>query len=206
MKMDFNIYIVDDASSDRTKSIGKSLAGKNPKIIYVRFERGPSRRENLALAFKKSKNEVIVLMDIDLSVNLRYLQKILEKIEKGSHISTGSRYMGINAKRTLSRKIISIVYNKFIRVYFGSKIKDHQCGFKAFRREVLLEVLKDMGYDKSMKRGWFWDAELLIRAQNKGYKVSEVPVHWSAGEQSSFNFKREMRMLNKLLNLKKELK
>ena len=56
----------------------------------------------------------------------------------------------------------------------------------------------DMGYDTQMMRGWFWDAELLLRGQKEGYSIKEFPVFWEAGKQSSFNFGRELRIIRYL--------
>jgi hypothetical protein len=90
-----------------------------------------------------------------------------------------------------------------MKIYFHSKIKDHQCGFKAFKKEKLLQLLDEMGYEKT--RGWFWDVELLVRAQRKGYSIDEFPVEWKEGKLSSFNIQRELRMLPYVLKLKWKL-
>ena len=64
-----------------------------------------------------------------------------------------------------------------MKLYFRSKVKDHQCGFKAFKKEVIFNLIKELGYDKTFKRGWFWDVEHLIRAQRKGYNVYEFQAN-----------------------------
>ena len=82
---------------------------------------------------------------------------------------------------------------------------DHQCGFKAFKKSVLMDLVKSAGYDSTFKRGWFWDAEILIRARRTGYKIVEIPVTWKSGDKSSFNFKNELRMIPYMLKLRSEL-
>lgn len=52
-----------------------------------------------------------------------------------------------------------------VRLLLHSKLYDHQCGFKAFRRGPLLELL-----DEIENQHWFWDTELLVRAQHRGYR------------------------------------
>ncbi len=205
LRRNFDIYIVDDGSTDNTKKIGEALSRKS-KIHYIRFNNGPSRRENLAQAFRKSTKDVTMFIDADLSTNLNYMAEVLNKIDEGYDISIGSRYMGIKPKRKLSRRIISILYNSFLRLYLGSKIKDHQCGFKSFNKKCLLKLLDEMGYDKSLHRGWFWDAELLIRAQNNSCRIAEVPVEWESGARSTFRFGTELKMLKSIYNLKRKLR
>ena len=202
----FEVIIVDDNSSDNSPNICKKISRKIKKVRYLRYNIGPSRRENLAKSFKKARGSIIALVDTDLSVDPIYTKRLFKEIENGADISTGSRYVkGSYIKRTISRKIISYFYNLFMQFYFNSNIHDHQCGFKAFRREVILDLISDMGYDSKFVRGWFWDTELLIRAQRKSYKVVEFPIRWVHGQKSEFNLKRELRMIPYVLRLRKKL-
>jgi len=203
-KRDFEIFIVDDGSKDKTQNVGRELA-KNSKVRYIRFEKGPTRRENLAKCFRYATKEIIAFMDADLSADLKYLKRLLDEIDSGNDIAIGSRYRGISSRRGFKRFFISSLYNFFMRLYFNSNIMDHQCGFKAFDRKVLFILLESMGYDKSMRRGWFWDAEILIRAQRKKYRIAEFAVKWNRSQKSTFNFKQELKMISYLIRLRKEL-
>lgn len=198
----FEIYIVDDNSSKKVSQDLEQTQFKK-KIKYLRFDNGPSRRENLALAFRNAKFDKIFLMDIDLTPHLDYLLKCIDSLDLATDIVIGSRYAGIQPERTLDRLIISKIYNFSLRLAFNSKVYDHQCGFKLFKKDKLFIVLDKLGYDKSFTRGWFWDAELLIRAQRTNMKIKEVPMEWVDREigKSSFNFLRELRMLPKIIKL-----
>ncbi len=201
LKKQFELIIVDDSSTDNTGEIGKTLAKQYKQIAYQYYENGSSRRENLSKAFRTAKGETIAFMDLDLSVDLSYLSHLIKSIQTHD-IAIGSRYKGTHAQRTVFRRIVSMLYNTFMRFYFGSKIEDHQCGFKAFKREKLFSLLDEMGYDATFKRGWFWDAELLFRAQKKNYSIDEFSVEWHEGKLSSFNIKRELKMLPYVLKLR----
>jgi len=195
----FEIVIVDDNSTDKTSLLADKLSIKyNTEGHSVRhrfFNNGPSRRENLAVAMTEAKYPITVFMDMDLSVNLEYLSNLLLEMDKGYAVAIGSRYMGLKPHREWYRLIISRIYNKLWRKLFRSKVRDHNCGFKAMKKDVLKKVVSDLGYDKQFVRGWFWDAEFLIIAQAYGYKIAEFPVTWDSGKQSSFNVRRELRMI-----------
>src|SRR3989344_9480485 len=71
---DYEIFLVDDSSKDKTSKICKKIA-KN-KIKYIRFNNGPSRRENLAEAMKQANKEIIIFLDADLATDLKYLKEL----------------------------------------------------------------------------------------------------------------------------------
>jgi len=200
---DFEIIVVDDNSGDNTSAIINSM--DDARIRCIHFSNGPSRRENLAEAMKQASNEIILFMDADLSTELKHLPKLIDEVENHADIAIGSRFMGKKPIRKLSRDIVSLLYNNFMRIYFGSKVKDHQCGFKAFKRKVIIDLIGDMGYDSGFVRGWFWDAELLIRAQRKRYRIAEFPVEWKNNRPSTVRVRREMRMILYILGLKHRL-
>jgi len=202
----FEILIVDDSSHDHSGEIGRALARTDPRVRYLRFDNGPSRRENLAKAFSEAKGEIILFSDTDLAADISALKNLVGAIEGRYDVAIGCRYMkGSNTKRKLTRRLISFLYNNFIRLYFGSRIKDHNCGFKAFRRDVLLELVKEAGYDSRFRRGWFWDAEIIVRAQTMGFRIKEIPVNWKEGKKSTFSLKRELIMVPYVIKLKKRV-
>ena len=207
LPQEFEIFIVDDASTDNSKRILKEISESDKVVHHLRYEAGPTRRENLAQSFKKANGEIIAFMDMDLATNLKHLPTLISEVEDNADIAIGSRYVpGAKIKRRLLRRVISIAYNYFVRFYFSSKLSDHECGFKAFKRQVILNLVKEMGYDETLTRGVFWDTELLVRAQFHSYKIKEIPIEWTEADKSALNFRREIKMIPYLLRFKKRLK
>jgi hypothetical protein len=62
-----------------------------------------------------------------------------------------------------------------------------------------------MAYDHEYRRGWFWDAEFLIRAQAQKLKIIEMPVEWHFARTSTFRFFREWKCIGSMVKLKTEL-
>lgn len=202
----YSLYLIDDGSTDRTSDRCQEACRRySPQVKYFRYENGPSRRENVAQSFSLAKEEIIVMMDIDLPVNLKYFPALLQPLTEGYDIVSGSRYAGIKPQRELSRLVISRGYNFFMQTYFKSVVNDHQCGFRAFKKEKLLPLVAALGYDASLTRGWFWDAELFLRAQQAQYRIKEIPVEWTTRKKSSFQWKRELQMLRYIFTHRKEL-
>ena len=104
--------------------------------------------------------------------------------------------------RGLSRRIASKCYNLMVRSFLGTKILDHQCGFKASKRKPLLEIL-----DEVNATHWFWDTEMLVRASRKGHKVKEIPIEWTDKGRTKVRLIRDtVAMGSQILNLCWELR
>lgn len=194
--VNYEIFIVNDTSTDKTKEIVRKIKCTNRNVVLLNYKIGPTRRENLAQSFKKANGDIIIFIDVDLITSLRFVPDLIDHIILSYDIVTGSRYAtGSKLKRKPFRLIISLLYNMIIRFIFRTGIRDHMCGFKAFKKDVILKLVEEMGYDKSLTRGIFWDTELLIRAKNHGYKIKEIPIWWNERHKTALHFKRELRAI-----------
>jgi len=203
---DFELFIVDDGSDDATPEIAEGLSRELPAVKHLRYDDGPSWRENLAKSFQKAGGQMIVFMDADLSADIARIPKLISSVSGGADIATGSRYLsGSKVSRTLYREIISRAFNICIRIIFGSTVTDHECGFKAFKRETLFSLLDEMGYDAGYRRKMFWDSELLVRAQRRGLTVAEIPVHWEAGKKTTQHLVKGLSMIPYMVSLRLRL-
>lgn len=190
----YELILSNDNSNDHSPEIAEEFR-INPRIRLVDFSTGPSHRENLSEALKMTKGDIVCFFDIDLSSDISSLKYLIRSIETdGFDIAIGGRRHPLSiVRRSLGRRLVSRFYNMIIRILFGSEISDHQCGFKAFKKSVLQNLLSEMGYDPTFRRRWFWDTELLLRAQRKNYRIKELPVKWNGGllEEGGFAFVRK---------------
>jgi uncharacterized membrane protein YbhN (UPF0104 family) len=120
---------------------------------------------------------------------MRHLERLVESVRSGEYdFATGSRWVdGAEADRPAKRGVPSKWYNRLVRTFLRSDLRDHQCGFKAFDREALLSVVDEVGDDH-----WFWDTEVLVRAQSQGYRVLEFPVDWEPKGDSKVDLVRDV--------------
>jgi hypothetical protein len=188
----YEIIIAEDGSTDGTDKLAAALAERYPFVKHIHGEKRLGRGTALKNAFKQSSGEVLVYMDLDLATDLKHLKSLVGAVEfEGYDFATGSRMLPqSNVERSSTRNIASKTYNFMVRALLGSKVKDHQCGFKAFRREPLMKLLDEVGAGH-----WFWDTEILVRAYLRGYKIKEIPVSWRGGRET------KVRLLKDSLNM-----
>lgn len=185
---DYEIVIAEDGSTDGTDAIAREIAEKNPRVKHLHSDERLGRGRALMNAFRICEGEVVVYMDIDLSTDLRHLGELISAVLEGYDVVTGSRLIkGSEVRRPLKRDVASRAYNLLVRILLRSRIHDHQCGFKAFRKSAILkisELVKDTH--------WFWDTEVLVLAQRLGFRVKEIPVRWEHGGETKVRFGKDV--------------
>jgi glycosyltransferase involved in cell wall biosynthesis len=179
----WRIVVADNASVDGTLGIAKRLSSEYPEVTYVHLDQ-KGRGRALRRAWLESEADIVSYMDVDLSTGLEAFPPLIEALATGGyHIAIGSRLTrGARVDRQLKREIISRCYNLLIKIMFRNRFSDAQCGFKALTRTAvtdLVPIVKD--------QGWFFDSELLLRAEQKGYDIYEVPVAWVDDPDSRVN-------------------
>ena len=186
----YEVIITEDGSTDGTRSLANSLA----KIFkHIRVSHSENRLgKGLAIkrAFAIAKGDKVGFMDIDLSAEITQLGNMLNAL--GIYdIVVASRLKKRNrAKRKLTRYLFSVAYNLIIRLLFRSVVRDHQCGLKVFRRDVLRNLVR-----KSHNNRWFFDSEILILAQGSGFSIKEFPVLWKESRETKVGIRVIFQMI-----------
>ena len=172
----WRIIVADNGSTDGTRDIGTRLAEELSEVRYTHLvERGRGRA--LRETWLASRSDIVGYMDVDLSSDLRVFPELVAAVSSGDYdVAIGSRLMGGSRVmgRSASREIFARSYSLLFRTMFLARFRDAQCGFKALSRRAadeLLPLVRD--------NGWFFDTELLLLAENAGYRIKELPVSWT---------------------------
>ena len=177
----WQITIAQNASTDGTAAIADQLAADlaHVRVLHlVPAGRGQALRE----AWTTSTAPIVAYMDADLSTDLDAVGPMIDAIATDrADVAIGSRLVpGASVHRRMGRETISRAYNAVVRGVLHAHFHDAQCGFKAIRRDLAIDLLPRVVDD-----GWFFDTELLITAQRRGLRIEEIPVRWIDDPDSS---------------------
>ncbi len=183
----YNVTIAENGSSDNTLEIARKLAKKykNVRMFYTdKLGKGNAIKQ----VWKKSKAELLCFMDADLSTDLKHVPEMIKYLKEYDVVVGNRLYKESKTKRNIGRTIFSKGYNYVLKFYLKTKINDMQCGFKGIRKNVFLKLI-----NKTKNDGFFFDTELMVWAEKRGYKIKEIPVNWKEGGQSKVNITKTVR-------------
>ena len=167
---DFEILIVDDASTDRTWEILQALAARHPQVRVLRHETNQKLGGALRTLFSRATKDVVVYSDIDLPFDLNEVERAIRLMQYlEADLIAGFRFD--RTSEGLRRIVYSFGYNWLIRALFGVRVKDINFSFKVVRRRVL-EALE------LKSTGSLIDAELVVKAIRRGYRVAQIGVDY----------------------------
>jgi uncharacterized protein (TIRG00374 family) len=185
----FEVLVAEDGCDDRTPAIADRMAAADERVRHVHSDERLGRGGALERAFAAAAGDTLVYFDTDLATDMGHLEELVERVRSGeADVATGSRWLPGNvADRPAKRGIPSRVYNGLVRLVLRSPLRDHQCGFKALSREAFERLHDDVADEH-----WFWDTELLVRAQRAGFEVAEFPVRWEPKGDTKVDLVRDV--------------
>lgn len=134
---DLQIIVVDDGSRDATWATVCQLAADDPRILGIRFRRNFGKAAALSAGFQAAEGDRIVTIDGDLQDNPAEIAALLAKLDEGYDVVSGWK----RVRHDPWQKVLpSRVFNWLVSAMTGVHLHDHNCGLKAFRREVMHEI------------------------------------------------------------------
>jgi len=177
------VIIVNNNSSDNTKKIAVEFANQYP-FLHVLDEPSQGKGAAVRTGMLTANGEFLFMADADLSMPIDEVNKFLPPKIGPYDVAIASREVtgAVRYNEPGYRHLMGRVFNFIVKVLAVPGFQDTQCGFKCFRRQAALDILDSQSID-----GWAFDVELLFIAQQRGYKIVEVPINWYYRANSRIN-------------------
>jgi dolichyl-phosphate beta-glucosyltransferase len=179
----WEILVVDDGSSDATAAVAEAAG-----VRVLRLEHNQGKGGAVKAGVLAADGRTIVYADADMNVAPGYLAQALALIDTGADVVVGRRNLSEYAStegpiRLLAGGLVQVTR----RLLVMSSIRDTQCGFKVFRRDLAHSI-----FGHTRIHSFAFDIEALVLARKLGARIVEMPVKTDFRAESTFNVQRHL--------------
>jgi dolichyl-phosphate beta-glucosyltransferase len=192
------VVVVDDGSSDDTMQVAHDVYGHLPHVLFVQQPQNRGKGAAVRLGMSVASAPLVIATDADLSIRPIHLPDFVVAL-RDSPLVPGSREEDRNdGYDAFLRTLAGRVFNRLVRHYTGTTLRDTQCGCKGFQLGPA-RILGLLGfYDR-----FVYDAEMLYLAEQLGLAIRPIPVTWDDIAGSTVHVGRDsIQMIRDLRSLK----
>lgn len=176
--MGWEVVVVVEKSEDGTLDLAKAAAESQANFRVI--DPGCHRGKGFAVrqGMLNARGEIVLFMDADLSVPLEEVTTFMRYFDAHPEVdvlagSRKHRRSRIVKRQSWLRQRMGETFNSLLQQVAGVRIRDTQCGFKAFRRLAAEAIFSRQEID-----GFAFDVEVLLLAEEMGFRTVEMPVQW----------------------------
>ncbi len=172
------ILVVENASQDKTFQVAERFAAQHHSEqlpIRVLSEAVQGKGAAVKRGIFAAKGEYRFMCDADLSMPVTEINRFFPPTIEQFEITIASREArgAVRYHEPTYRHLVGRVFNTLIRLLALPGLNDTQCGFKCFKASVAEELFNEMTIT-----GWSFDVEILYLAQQRNYRIVEIPIPW----------------------------
>lgn len=200
LAVDFEVIVVDDGSRDGTGALADRLAAADPRVRVVHHSRNRGYGAALRSGFAAARHPLVVLVDGDNQFDLGEVRLLVDAVGANDIVS-GYR---LTRRDPFIRRANAFMYNRLARLLFDIPVRDVNCAFKIYRRDLLQRLLPQL-----RSTGALINVEILARGRKLGARVAEIGVHHyprTAGTQTGGSPAVILRAFRELFQLARELR
>lgn len=172
---ELQIIMVDDGSRDGSWQAIERLAQRDSRVLGIRFRRNFGKAAALSAGFDAAGGETIVTIDADLQDSPAEIPKLLARLDEGFDVVSGWK---IDRQDPWHKRWPSKGFNYLVGKLTGVRLHDHNCGLKAFRRDVIHEIRLYGELHRFVP----------VLAAARGFRVGEAPVEHRARQHGSSKY------------------
>ena len=192
------VIVVDDGSIDDTMQVARDVYGHLPHVLFVQQPQNRGKGAAVRLGISVASAPFVIATDADLSIRPIHLPDFVVALHDSALVPGSRENDTADGYDTLLRTLAGRVFNRLVRHYTGTKLRDTQCGCKGFQLGPA-RILGLLGfYDR-----FVYDAEMLYLADQLGIAIQPIPVTWDDIAGSTVHVGRDsIQMIRDLRSLK----
>jgi dolichyl-phosphate beta-glucosyltransferase len=191
---------VNDGSTDRTELLAREELGTLP-YRWLNLKENQGKGWAVRQGVLEATGDYIFFSDADLSTPLSEYEGLLRALQDSFSLAIGSRALSesqVLVRQNWVRQTMGRIFNRIARTLAFQGIRDSQCGFKGFKRDVAWKL-----FSLQKIKGFSFDAEIIYLAQRLGFQIAEIPVTWvNSGESKVDMFRDSFQMLVDLFRIR----
>jgi glycosyltransferase involved in cell wall biosynthesis len=172
---DVELIVVPNACDDATASVASAI-GKTYSCVKVLEDPGPVGKGGAVMwGAENASGDLVGFVDADGSTAPDAFDDLVTHIGAAGCIIASRWTKGavVEPRQPLGRRIASRIFNAVVRIMFGFRVSDTQCGAKLFTREVMQIILPQLGITR-----WAFDVDMLFHVRRAGFQIREIPTRW----------------------------
>lgn len=193
------VLVVSDGVDSTAVACRTFAAAFKQRLEVIPFSHRIGKGAAIVEGFKKSRGDVLSF-DADASLGLSEVSKMQKRLKAADIVIASRRSEGSRAVGGVPfyRRVLSFLFNSFVRLLFGLSYSDTQCGYKLYSARAT----RKLSQFPFSSKGYEWDVEMLIAAQQLGLVVAECPVEWVYRKGGKAQPLDLLRMVSGLLRLR----
>lgn len=180
----YEILVVVNGSRDRTEDVVREYARAHKPVRFIVDPRPIGKGGAVMLGFAQAQGRLVGFVDADGATPPEAFHELVEHIGAAGAI-IASRWMPgaqVSVQQPFKRRLASRLFNALVRLMFGLRISDTQCGAKLLTREAVQVILPHIGITQ-----WAFDVDLLFQLRRAGFAITEIPTTWHDVSGSSLH-------------------
>jgi glycosyltransferase involved in cell wall biosynthesis len=165
------IIIIDDKSSDNTKTVLKKIKKKNIRTIF--HSKNLGKGAALKTGLNQASGDYVLIQDADLEYDPQDYHKLLNPIIEGkAEIVYGSRFTGEHRNMLFWHWQANRLLNFWTNILYNTTLSDMEVGYKVFKTSILKNNLWQ-------SKGFDFEPEITARVLRRNHKIYEVPISYA---------------------------